>query len=256
MGFCMLLVKSEEPTRSAPPSYIGFQIRFDRPQALQGTHVVCHMNPVVTTSSNEASTSKSLLNIRNINDWSSLFYIGGASLLGLHFVALPFVAPAFRKYCLPYVAANEIQLRMLTNSLRKYQAKRVVDLGSGDGVVCIHIARELGIPTVGYELNPWLVAFSKLRAQYSGVGDLCSFHRRDLFSANITSEDGIILFVVPSMMDALEAKLEQEMKQSSRVYALRFPLNTWKSEHYEAGTPTGGYNVNQLWVYRNPRDHT
>ena len=173
--------------------------------------------------------------------------------MALHFVALPFAAPAFRKYCLPYVAANDIQLKMLTHSLRQHNVKRVVDLGSGDGVVCIHLAKELGIKAVGYELNPWLVVFSRAWARYSGVGNLCSFHRQDLFKADISKDDAVVLFVVPSMMDALEAKLKNEMKDGSKVYALRFPLNTWKEEHYESGPPTGGYNVNQLWVYPSPQ---
>lgn len=169
--------------------------------------------------------------------------------MALHFVALPFVAPAFRKYCLPYVAANDIQLKMLTNSLRQHNVKRVVDLGSGDGVVCIHLAKELGINAVGYELNPWLVVFSRVWARYSGVANLCSFHRQDLFKADVSKDDAVVLFVVPSMMNALEAKLKNELKEDAKVYALRFPLNTWKEEHYESGPPTGGYNVNQLWVY-------
>ena len=182
-------------------------------------------------------------------DWSNLFYFGGASLVVLHFVALPFIAPGFRKYCLPYVAANEIQLNMLTKSLRKHKIKRVVDLGSGDGVVCIHVAKELGIKAVGYELNPWLVMFSKAWATYSGVGNLCSFQRQDLFKADISKEDGVVLFVVPSMMEPLEVKLNNEMKDNAKVFALRFPLKTWQEEFYESGPPTGGYNVNQLWVY-------
>jgi hypothetical protein len=147
------------------------------------------------------------------------------------------------------LAANDIQLKMLTNSLREHNVKRVVDLGSGDGVVCIHLAKELGIKTAGYELNPWLVVFSRTWAWYSGVGNLCSFHQRDLFKADVSKDDGVVLFVVPSMMDALEEKLKNELKDDAKVYALRFPLNTWKEEHYESGPPTGGYNVNQLWVY-------
>lgn len=182
-------------------------------------------------------------------DWSNLFYVGGASLLALHLVALPFIAPAFRKYCLPYVAANEIQLNMLTKALRKLNVKRVVDLGSGDGVVCIHLAKELGVKAVGYELNPWLVLFSRAWATYSGVGNLCSFQRQDLFKADISKEDGVVLFVVPSMMEPLEVKLKKEMKDNAKVFALRFPLKTWQEEYYESGPPTGGYNVNQLWVY-------
>lgn len=185
-------------------------------------------------------------------DWTTLFYVGGASVVALHMIALPFIAPAFRRYCLPYVSANAIQMKMLAQNLQKNNAKRIVDLGSGDGVVCIELAQNLGIKAIGYELNPWLVLVSKIRARMAGVSHLTEFHQKDLFKGNVTNTDGVVLFVVPSMMRAIELKLEDELDDDAKVYAARFPLDTWKEEHYESGAPTGGYNVNQLWVYSKP----
>lgn len=221
----------------------------DRKQERWQNCIRSRMDQLRSTSMLATSSSLEVETPTNKFDWSTLFYATGASLVALHVVALPFVQPGFRKFVLPYIAANDIQLGMLTKSLRKHNVKRVVDLGSGDGVVCIHLAKELGIKTVGYELNPWLVLFSKAWATYSGVGHLCSFHRKDLFKADVSKEDGVVLFVVPSMMEALEDKLGKEMKDDSKVFALRFPLYSWIGEYYESGPPTGGYNVNQLWVY-------
>jgi hypothetical protein len=110
----------------------------------------------------------------------------------------------------------------------------------------------LGIKAIGYELNPWLVLVSKVRARLAGVSHLTEFHQQDLFKAKVSQSDGVVLFVVPSMMRAIELKLEKELDDDAKVYAARFPLDTWKEEHYESGAPTGGYNVNQLWVYSKP----
>ena len=51
-------------------------------------------------------------------------------------VTIPFVVPALRKYCIPYVPATPVQIRTVVSQL-KGKSLKVVDLGSGDGrVVC------------------------------------------------------------------------------------------------------------------------
>lgn len=53
------------------------------------------------------------------------------SLLAL---TIPFVIPALRKYCIPYVPATPVQIRTVVSQL-KGKSTKVVDLGSGDGRV-------------------------------------------------------------------------------------------------------------------------
>mmetsp|Transcript_93 Transcript_93/g.130 ORF Transcript_93/g.130 Transcript_93/m.130 type:complete len:228 (+) Transcript_93:29-712(+) len=207
--------------------------------------------PVLATSSSELQTTGQ----KETSDFAFLYYIGGAALVALHLAAIPFAAPGFRKFCLPYIAANPTQLELLTKHLRSHGARNMVDLGSGDGVVCVHVAKELGIKTVGCELNPWLVISSRLYAHYEGVSHLTEFHQQNLFKADISQTDAVCLFVVPSMMEALEKKFTKELRHDANVYAVRFPLKTWEPRTYEKGdkkTQTKGYNVNQIWVYSKP----
>lgn len=64
--------------------------------------------------------------------------IGGVGL-GITAACVPFVSPAFRRVCLPFVPATDAQIRnlraALTTSVRPPPAARVLDLGSGDGRV-------------------------------------------------------------------------------------------------------------------------
>ena len=61
--------------------------------------------------------------------------LGGVGL-GLTLVAVPFVLPALRRYCLPYVPATPEHIQYVLLQL-KGRTGRVVDLGSGDGrLVC------------------------------------------------------------------------------------------------------------------------
>lgn len=56
----------------------------------------------------------------------------GGSLVALYAVAAPFVAPALRKVCLPFVPATTAQVENVLQVLRA-RSGTLVDIGSGDG---------------------------------------------------------------------------------------------------------------------------
>lgn len=60
-----------------------------------------------------------------------LSFTGGAAL-ALSVICLPFVSPALRRVCLPYVPATNSQIENVLKAL-KGRSGRIVDLGSGDG---------------------------------------------------------------------------------------------------------------------------
>ena len=62
--------------------------------------------------------------------------IGGASF-GLVALTIPFLLPALRKYCLPYVPASPLQTEKVLHHIKGRPGK-MVDLGSGDGRVVGH----------------------------------------------------------------------------------------------------------------------
>jgi hypothetical protein len=72
-----------------------------------------------------------------------LLGISGASFVGVFAAAVPFLLPAMRRVCLPYVPATTEQVRNVM-SLLKYRkpGQRLVDLGSGDGRIVIEAARQ------------------------------------------------------------------------------------------------------------------
>ena len=66
--------------------------------------------------------------------------VTGAAAVGIVLVTTPFVTPALRKICLPYVPATERQVANIVRMAQtaKGQESTLVDLGSGDGrVVCV-----------------------------------------------------------------------------------------------------------------------
>ena len=67
--------------------------------------------------------------------------LSGGSALALSALCLPFVTPALRRVCLPYVPATEQQVRNVFRALEEARSssgsdrgrRKLVDLGSGDG---------------------------------------------------------------------------------------------------------------------------
>lgn len=61
----------------------------------------------------------------------------GAAGVGISALALPFVSPAFRRVCIPFVPASDVQINNVKRllSLVPRPVDPIIDLGSGDGRV-------------------------------------------------------------------------------------------------------------------------
>ncbi|XP_042353164.1 protein FAM173B-like isoform X2 [Plectropomus leopardus] len=165
----------------------------------------------------------------------------GGSLVALYAVAAPFVAPALRKVCLPFVPATTAQVENVLRVLRA-RSGTLVDIGSGDGRIVIAAAKQ-GFQASGFELNPWLVWYSRYRALREGVHRSTSFHISDLWKVSFAQYSNVVIFGVPQMMDQLELKLANELPSTAKVVACRFPFPTWIPEH------TAGEGIDTVWVY-------
>ncbi|KAF4089756.1 hypothetical protein AMELA_G00069650 [Ameiurus melas] len=106
-----------------------------------------------------------------------------------------------------------------------------------------HSRSEEGFRSVGFELNPWLVWYSRYRAWKQGVHCHTSFYISDLWKVSFAQYSNVVIFGVPQMMEQLEAKLQTELQSSARVVACRFPFPTWTPDHVT------GEGIDTVWVY-------
>lgn len=165
----------------------------------------------------------------------------GGSLVALYAVAAPFVAPALRKICLPFVPATNTQIQNVLSALQS-RSGSLVDIGSGDGRIVLAAARK-GFRSAGFELNPWLVFYSRYNAWRQGLHHHTSFHITDLWKVSFSQYSNVVIFGVPQMMEQLETKLQAELQSSARVVACRFPFPTWTPDH------VAGEGIDTVWVY-------
>lgn len=170
-----------------------------------------------------------------------LLGITGASFFTVCAVATPFLLPAVRKICLPYVPATTQQVQNVMSLLSGHTGK-LVDLGSGDGRIVIEAAK-LGFRAEGIELNPWLVWYSRLRSLREGTWSKTNFYTRNLWKHNLNSYDHVVVFGVDTMMEQLREKLAKEMGSQCQVIACRFPFISCVPEK-EVGT-----GLDTVWLY-------
>ncbi|XP_055475005.1 ATP synthase subunit C lysine N-methyltransferase isoform X5 [Psammomys obesus] len=169
-------------------------------------------------------TSLESENLKKSNWGFLLTGIIGGALVTVYAVATPFITPALRKVCLPFVPATSKQIENVVKMLQ-HRRGSLVDIGSGDGRIVIAAAKE-GFPAVGYELNPWLVWYSRYRAWREGVHGSAKFYISDLWK-----------------MPQLEKKLELELEDNARVIACRFPFPHWTPDY------TAGEGIDTVWAY-------
>lgn len=174
---------------------------------------------------------------------------GGFGLVGatLIFLTTPFILPALRKHCLPYVPATDNQISNLSKALKKYSQKgdSFLDIGSGDGRIC-RLAFSQGIYSKvhGVDLNYMLVLFSRIMALKSGNYKVVKYHHSDLWRFPLNSYDAISIFGVESMMEPLEKYLTESASKQQIIYACRFPFRNL-SQLDEVGE-----GIDTVWVYK------
>ncbi|KAK6182113.1 hypothetical protein SNE40_009871 [Patella caerulea] len=170
----------------------------------------------------------------------------GGLFAGIYAVATPFVSPALRRICLPFVPATPLQIQNVFTALTK-QTGSLIDIGSGDGRIVLDAARR-GFKSSGVELNYWLVLYSRYTAWKNGLSSQVSFFRKDLWKTSLSQYDNVIIFGVEQMMPKLEEKLDKELVDGRHVVACRFPFPTWQPEK------TIGTGVDTVWLYIKGRE--
>ncbi|WAR06541.1 ACKMT-like protein [Mya arenaria] len=179
-------------------------------------------------------------------DKKRIAVVGIFSSIAVGSVALtvPFIAPAFRRVCIPYVPATTTQVENVMAAL-KGRSGSLLDIGSGDGRVVIEASKH-GFQGYGVELNRWLVLWSQYSSWRQGVNRSTRFFKQDLWKTDMSKYDNIVVFGVDTLMDGLEKKFEQEIKPESRVLVSRFPLPNWSP------VSQTGSGLDAVWVYMRP----
>ncbi|XP_005997656.1 ATP synthase subunit C lysine N-methyltransferase isoform X3 [Latimeria chalumnae] len=105
-------------------------------------------------------------------------------------------------------------------------------------------AAAMGFQSTGYELNPILLTYARIRAQWKNIPPIqAKFLNQDLWTADLSEYNNVTVFLAPGVMPTLEKKLISELPADARVVVCRFPFPHWPS------TCSEGSGLDQVWAY-------
>jgi hypothetical protein len=97
----------------------------------------------------------------------------------------------------------------------------ILELGSGDGRI-LRAAAERGIISIGYELNPLLVLWSRLK--HWKYRALITVHWGNYWRHKLPLTDGIYVFLLNPYMEKLNKKIEQEITKPVKLVSFAFAV--------------------------------
>jgi SAM-dependent methyltransferase len=150
------------------------------------------------------------------------FTFFAALLLTVFFlvVLLSFLFPYF--VGAPFEPMPKSRIAQIPGFARLKKSDKIVDLGSGKGDVLIELARR-GYSIVGYEINPFLFLYTRLRLKALGIKN-AKVYWANFWHKSLSGFDVIIIFQIGYIMKKLERKLLAECKNARVIsYYWRFP---------------------------------
>ena len=107
---------------------------------------------------------------------------------------------------------------------------RVYDLGAGDARLLIAAKRkEPGIEAIGCELIPTVWALGKMNILQSRQKVTLRF--QNILHCDLQDADCVFLYLIPSLMEKLKEKFDQELRPGTRVVAYVFKIPGKQPEH-------------------------
>jgi hypothetical protein len=140
----------------------------------------------------------------------------------------------------PALAEKMLDLARLT------PGDKLVDLGSGDGVLVMAAARR-GVRARGIEYDRRLVDYAKRSAREAGLDKRTSFVRGDIFETDFSDATVVTTFLLPSMNLRLRPRF-LAMTPGTRIVANTFAIGDWQPDETVSIEPCERWCKAMLWV--------
>ncbi len=131
------------------------------------------------------------------------------------------------KYEIPYVPTNRVAIERVFAYIAPTPGQLLLDLGSGTGSVLCPMARRYRLRGIGYELNPFFVVITRLRAIASGLWGRVSVVHGDSRRADCSQADIIFLFVLPTFIhdETIRTHLRDTTRPGTWVVSHWYPID-------------------------------
>lgn len=145
----------------------------------------------------------------------------------------------------PYDISRKTALKNIIKSTNPKSGDKIAELGSGDGRVCISLAKQNPkIQIHGFEINPFLVWISRRKIRKLSLQNQIKIHWRNFWKVDLSKYNKIIFFQFRSITKRLENKFNRELKSGTKIIS-----HNWKLPNYKIEKQLGEQQLSQGIVY-------
>lgn len=126
----------------------------------------------------------------------------------------------------PYVPTTDQTAKSMITLAQLQKGDTVYDLGSGDGKLLL-LAAKKEVKAVGIEINPILVAFTRLRILISPYRTQVSVRWQSFWKTDMSEADVLFIYLLPLRMERLETLLMHKLHKGTIVVSNSFIFPHW-----------------------------
>ncbi len=129
----------------------------------------------------------------------------------------------------PFDFSRDEAIRNIVKLTAPKNGDKIAELGSGDGRVCIALARKNPKTKIyGFEINPILVVLSKINVNKAGFEKQIKIKWKNFWFADFGKFNKIVMFQFDNVMSRIEKKFDKELKKGSLIISHHWKLPHWK----------------------------
>ncbi|HEX5447952.1 MAG TPA: class I SAM-dependent methyltransferase [Candidatus Saccharimonadales bacterium] len=137
-----------------------------------------------------------------------------------------------QQYDVPYVPSSGTKVATMMKLAQVVPGEMAVDIGSGEGKLVIEMAKR-GAYATGIEIDEQRSLTSRARIAAAQLETRANIFRQDFWEHDLNRYDLIMVYGVPSIMERLGKKIENEAKPTVRVVTNHFEFPGWLTEKSE-----------------------
>ncbi|MBY8997105.1 MAG: SAM-dependent methyltransferase [Candidatus Thorarchaeota archaeon] len=141
----------------------------------------------------------------------------------------------------PWVPTPKKRVRSMLEFAEVSSDDILYDLGSGDGRIVVMAGKEFGATSIGIELDPLRLLWSRLSIRRHNLRKKVRVIRANFFKVSLEGATVVTLYQGYEINKKIRDKLASELKPGSRVVSYRFILDGW--------TPTKTKEEESIYLY-------
>jgi len=127
----------------------------------------------------------------------------------------------------PFVPSSKRTAQAMFELANIKPGLKVYDLGSGDGRL-LFLAARAGASAVGFEINPFLVIWTRLKILFSPYRKTIRVYWKNFWRGNFSDADVIFVYLLPWRMEQLKKMMFDQVKSGTIIVSNSFIFKEWK----------------------------